>query len=134
MTILNVPVTTNFSAQNLLNIDTINMSGSSILATFSSTQFGAGHISSTVAINNSGSFDRIIINMAAAGTFSAAGWTYLAPVDNSDSIFINGTTGVDTIIGSSGRDNIGTLGGNPAAGLTICLAALIMIRLIPQMG
>ena len=28
MAIMNVPITTDFSAQNLLNIDTINMSGS----------------------------------------------------------------------------------------------------------
>ena len=110
------------------------MSGSSILATFSSSQFGAGKISTTVAINNSGSYDRIIINLAAAGTFSAAGWTYLAPVDNSGSIFINGTTGVDTIIGSSGRDNIGTLGGNLAAGADYLFGGADNDTLVPSSG
>ena len=33
MAILNVPITTDFSAQNLLNIDTINMSGAGLCCT-----------------------------------------------------------------------------------------------------
>lgn len=112
MAILNVPITTDFSAQNLLNIDTINMSGAGVTATFSSAQFGLRKILPNVAINNSGDTNSIIVKMSGVGTFSAAGWSFLAPFDSGDRIFIQGTNGIDTIFGSSGSDVIGTLGGN----------------------
>ncbi len=116
MPILTVPVTTSFTGQNLLNITQINMTGAGISASFAASQFGPGKISTSVIINNVGTNDDIVVSMSTAGTFSAAGWTFLAPVDFNDQITINGSTGVDTIIGSSGRDVIGTSPVNLAAG------------------
>ena len=117
MAVLTVPVTTNFTGQSLLNITQISLTATGVDATFTASQFGAGKISNTVIIDNPTSDGDIFVNLTAAGTFSAAGWTFVTPQSPGDGIFINGSLGSDTITGSSANDAMGSLGGNIAAGV-----------------
>jgi Ca2+-binding RTX toxin-like protein len=78
---------------------------------FSASQFGTG-ISNTVEITSDISQQSIIdVNMTSAGTFSAAGWTFLSwSLANDINIF--GSGGNDTITGSSENDTISGGGGS----------------------
>ena len=84
--------------------------------TFTASQFGAGLISNSLLIfNQSPGFDEITVNLGAATSFSAAGWSLQSGLF--PAVEINGSANDDTIIGSSGNDQIqGGAGGDTLAG------------------
>ena len=87
------------------------------VATFTASQFGAGLISNNVLVVKSpGNASNVItVNLGAATSFSAAGWSIQFQV--LDSIEINGSANDDTIIGSSINDTIqGGAGSDTLAG------------------
>ena len=86
-------------------------------ATFFHSQFANGRsifefsgISDTVTINDqiSGANNTIRVEMDGAGTFSAAGWTFVGTPPN---ILLVGSSGTDTITGTSQSDTIFGAGG-----------------------
>ncbi|MEQ1950591.1 hypothetical protein [Mesorhizobium sp. CN2-181] len=109
MPVLNVDVTTDFSADNLVDIDEIIYGdGASIFATFDSAQFGVGKISDAVEVTGGAGTNFLRVDLSAAGTFSALDWT-LTNWTGFDQVQIFGTVGNDEIHGTDGRDQIGTL-------------------------
>jgi serralysin len=106
-------------------IDQILFATSAIsTATFARNQFGTGDnlISNSVQLTGDEFANNIQVNLAAAGTFSAAGWAFsnwtdgtdiITGTTGTDTITINGTSGDDTLTGSSRNDIIfGGLGGD----------------------
>jgi Ca2+-binding RTX toxin-like protein len=84
--------------------------------TFTASQFGPGLISNSLLIfNQSPGADEITVNLGAATSFSAAGWSLQSGLF--PAVEINGSANDDTIIGSSGNDQIqGGAGGDTLAG------------------
>ncbi|MFO1157330.1 MAG: hypothetical protein U1E60_00685 [Reyranellaceae bacterium] len=80
----------------------VNTSGTST-ATFSSAQFGAGLISSSVAVTGTAFATAIVVNVQSGTTFDMSSWTFSAWTA-SDTITVTGSTGNETIIGSSQND------------------------------
>src|SRR5215470_18937127 len=83
MATLSVQQTTNFSNQNLNNIDTIDFDnlGAGATATFASSQFDNTHISRNVHIDGNLFVNNIVVNATPllsqlGSSFSAAGWTF----------------------------------------------------------
>jgi hypothetical protein len=104
MPVLNVDVTTDFSADDLVDIDEIVYGDAvSISATFDSAQFGAGQISETVELTGGAGNNFLRVDMSAAGTFSALDWT-LTNWTSFDQVLIFGTVGNDEIHGTDGKD------------------------------
>lgn len=115
-----------FNAQVIgQNIAGVQFSGSGALfATFGSDQFGGANISNFLSLfGRLGSDDIIIVEMAAAGTFSAADWSFndWTPGLSDDRVDIAGTAGNDSITGASvatfftgggGRDTLNGGAGN----------------------
>jgi hypothetical protein len=92
------------------NTDSILFNTSAIsLAIFGSNQFGGSSISNNIVITGDGFQNRLQVFLSAAGSFSAAGWTFSSWTSTNnfatplDSIFLNGTSGADTITGSRSR-------------------------------
>ncbi|MFI0846800.1 hypothetical protein [Mesorhizobium sp. IMUNJ 23232] len=109
MPVLNVDVTTDFSADNLVDIDEIVYGDAvSISATFDSAQFGAGKISDSMEVTGGAGNNFLRVDMSAAGTFSALDWT-LTNWTGFDQVQIFGTVGNDEIHGTDGKDQIGAL-------------------------
>ncbi|MDQ6433017.1 hypothetical protein RB623_02990 [Mesorhizobium sp. LHD-90] len=109
MPVLNVDVSTDFSADNLVDIDGIIYGdGVSIAATFDSSQFGGGKISDSVEVTGGAGTNFLRVDMSAAGVFSALDWT-LTNWTGLDQVQIFGTVGNDEIHGTDGRDQIGAL-------------------------
>ena len=113
MATLNVQQTTNFSNQNLNNIDTIDFDnlGAGATATFASSQFDNTHISRNVHIDGNLFVNNIVVNATPiapqlGATLSAAGWSFFLWDNGVDSITIRGTSLVDLLIGSSQSDII----------------------------
>ncbi|MDH2348678.1 VCBS domain-containing protein, partial [Bradyrhizobium sp. SSUT77] len=86
-----------------------NTSGTSSL-TLNAAQIGTGLISSSLAVTGAGGVQNITVNNAS--NFSAAAWTFSNWISSIDNIFINGTAGNDTIVGSSQADTIHGGAGN----------------------
>src|SRR4051794_37500239 len=87
-----------------VNTTSINYATSGgVIATFASFQFAAagGRISDTVAITGDGFANIFRVDLAVAGTFSAAGWTFSNWTAGVDVIQLFGTNSADTITGSS---------------------------------
>jgi Ca2+-binding RTX toxin-like protein len=93
-------------------------------AAFSSSQFGTG-LSNALQVNGSPFPDyylyntqpavsHVVVNMDAPGSFSAAGWTfgYFWSPGDGDEIYINGTSGDDTITAASASTTINGGDGN----------------------
>ena len=80
-----------------------NTSGTSS-GTFNAAQFGAGLISTSLAVTGAGGTQSIVINNVS--NFSAAAWTFATWTNGTDTITLNGTGGTDTITGSSQNDTI----------------------------
>jgi hypothetical protein len=113
MTTLTITATQDFTSQTLTNIDKIVFATSGFArATFDASQFGAGKISNTVQITGDTNQNAITVNMASAGTFSAAGWTFVSFNVAPDILDFFGSSGADTITGSLLGDQI--RGGNGA--------------------
>jgi Ca2+-binding RTX toxin-like protein len=73
-------------------------------ATFASNQFGGSGISNTVSLAANDRPNNIQVNLSATGTFSVAGWSFTGWNNNVDDVFLKGTSGDDTITGSSQND------------------------------
>ena len=86
-----------------------NTSGTSSL-TLNAAQIGTGSISSSLSVNGAAGIENIVVNNAS--NFSAASWTFSNWNSNVDSLFINGTAGNDTLVGSSQADTIHGGAGN----------------------
>ena len=106
MATLIVPVTTNFSASALSNIDIIDFTNvflTSATATFVNTQFNNAAILNTVHIDGSLGTNRIIIN---GGDVNASLWTF-ATWSGTDTITINGNASAQNILhGSTAGDTV----------------------------
>ena len=104
MATLTISTSHDYTGESLIDIDSILYSNAgTATATFASNQYGAGLISNSVAITGNAAVNRIVVNLSAPGTFSAAGWTFSSWTVN-DTITFNGTSGADTITGSSQAD------------------------------
>jgi Ca2+-binding RTX toxin-like protein len=109
MPTLNVDVSTDFSADDLVDIDEIVYGDDiSISATFDSSQFGGGQVSETVTLTGGAGNNFLRVDMSAAGFFSAKDWT-LSNWTGFDQVQIFGTVGNDEIHGTDGKDQIGAL-------------------------
>jgi Ca2+-binding RTX toxin-like protein len=101
--VIGVASTTNFTGQALTDKDGIGFADNAIV-TFTADQFGPGLIADTLAVSGNGYANTIVVNQLAAGTFSAAGWTFTNAPTGSDSVVLNGSSGSDSITGSSHND------------------------------
>jgi len=81
----------------------VNSSGIST-ATFGSAQFGAGKIATALAVTGTSSTQGVIVNLVADGSLDLSGWTFTTWVSGADTITITGSTGSETIAGSSQID------------------------------
>src|SRR5262245_44361678 len=88
-----------------------NTSGTS-MATLSSAQFGSTLISNSLTVTGAAGTQAVVVNIPAAGSFDASGWTFTSWTAGTDTITINGSSGTDTVTGSSQND---TLNGNGGA-------------------
>ncbi|HMP55333.1 MAG TPA: calcium-binding protein, partial [Novosphingobium sp.] len=91
----------------------------SVTATFSSAQFGAGKISTALAVvgtNGNNASQNIVVNVVSGTAFSAAGWTFSLWNNTAgvDTITLNGAAGNETITGSSRADVINAGDGDDA--------------------
>jgi VCBS repeat-containing protein len=92
-------------------IQFLNTSGTST-ATFAAEQFGSGKIELTSSFIGTASSQGVAINLAAAGSFDASGFTFSTWTSGTDSFSLNGSTGTETIVGSSQADSISGAAGN----------------------
>jgi Ca2+-binding RTX toxin-like protein len=99
--------TLDFQSVTVTSIERIAFANSGVFSSvdLAATQFGAG-ISNAVEITGNALQNAIDINMAAAGTFSAAGWTFVNWGVGNDILNFFGSDGADTITGSSQADQI----------------------------
>ena len=88
---------------NIEGVTFVNTSGTST-ATFGSAQFGAGKISATALITGTASTQALAINMATGGALDLSGWTFAGWTSGTDTITLTGSTGSETIVGSSQTD------------------------------
>ena len=92
-------------------IQFLNTSGTST-ATLAAGQFGSGKIELTSSFIGTASSQGVVINLAAAGSFDASGFTFSTWTSGTDSFSLNGSTGTETIGGSSQADSISGAAGN----------------------
>ena len=92
-------------------IQFLNTSGTST-ATFAAGQFGSGKIELTSSFIGTASSQGVAINLAAAGSFDASGFSFTTWTSGTDSFSLNGSTGTETIVGSSQADSIIGAAGN----------------------
>ncbi|WP_095085345.1 calcium-binding protein [Mesorhizobium sophorae] len=112
MSVLNVATTHDYVPDDLANITAINFTGPTYAgAIFSASQFGPGKISDSVAINGNDHGDEIHVRLIAGNSFSAQAWTFSGWNPPSAAINFLGTSGADTVTGSSMVDTFYTRGG-----------------------
>ncbi|MFO1157325.1 MAG: DUF4347 domain-containing protein [Reyranellaceae bacterium] len=102
-TSIDLSAAANDGVNGFLNFEAItfvNTSGTST-ATFNAAQFGAGKISTTVAITGNAFTQGIVITVPVGTTFDLSGWTFNSWTSGTDTITITGSTGSETIVGSS---------------------------------
>jgi Ca2+-binding RTX toxin-like protein len=92
-------------------IQFLNTSGTST-ATLAAGQFGSGKIELTSSFIGTASTQGVVINLAAAGSFDASGFTFSTWTSGTDTFSLNGSTGTETIVGSSQSDSISGAAGN----------------------
>ena len=88
---------------NIEAITFVDTSGT-IIATFGAAQFGAGKISTTSTITGDTRTQGLVINLAPGETLDLSGLVFLGWTDGADTIVINGSTGGETIVGTSQSD------------------------------
>ena len=116
-----IATSTDYSALSLSTTNALTFTAAAT-ATFASTQFsGVGAMSHATRFTGNGGDNDVTVNMAAAGTFSAHGfqfasWTATTDFVSNDLLLINGSTGNDTITGSSVVDEILAGAGNDVLG------------------
>jgi Ca2+-binding RTX toxin-like protein len=95
-----------FQPATLVSIERIEFQGGGAQSvSFTASQFGAG-VSNAVQITGSTQQNTVNVNMTSAGTFSAAGWTFVSWTSDSDILNFVGSAGNDSITGSSRDDQI----------------------------
>ena len=80
-------------------------------ATFDAAQFGAGKISLTSTITGDAGTQGLVINLAPGESLDLSGLSFSAWTSGTDIINIDGSTGGETIVGTSQSDTIFTGGG-----------------------
>jgi Ca2+-binding RTX toxin-like protein len=95
------------NGQNITAITFTNPSNLTF-ATFAPSQFGGSNISNTVALTGSAATNQVAVRLTAGGTFSAAGWTFINWISsvNNEFVFLIGSTGAESLTGSSVDDVI----------------------------
>ena len=89
------------------NITDLTFSGLAFTqVTFNNTQFGGANISLSLHVTGDAFTNFIIVDLPAAGLFTADNWTF-SNWTGSDKLIINGSAGADTITGSDFADTIG---------------------------
>lgn len=83
---------------------------SSATVLFGSDQFQAGRLSTSLAVTGSSGQNLLLVNLSAAGAFSAAGWTF-GTWGAEDHVVISGTGGDDSLTGSVQADGLDGGGG-----------------------
>jgi Ca2+-binding RTX toxin-like protein len=84
------------------SVERIEFAGGASTLFLRSSQFGTG-FSNSLAVVGDTNFNAVYVSMAAAGSFSLAGWT-LSNWASSDVLYVYGSFGGDSITGSAGRD------------------------------
>jgi Ca2+-binding RTX toxin-like protein len=104
MTTLTVAITTNFSADDLNQIDLIDFTNlfGGATATFLAGQFGSFRIRNDVTFSGSVGGNSVIVNN---GSVDASQWAF-ANWSITDTITFNGSTGADVLVGSSQKESI----------------------------
>src|SRR5262249_54091539 len=92
-----------------------NTSGTST-ATFNSAQFGAGKISTSAAITGTGATNALAVNMASGGSLNLSAWTFTNWTSGADTITVTGSTGIESIVGSSQNDILAVAAGGVQSG------------------
>ena len=90
---------------NVEGLTFVNTSGTST-ATFNAAQFGAGKIATTAEITGTASTQAIAVNLAVNGSLDLSGWTFATWTSGTDTISLTGSTGAETIVGSSQIDRL----------------------------
>jgi Ca2+-binding RTX toxin-like protein len=106
MATLIVTATHDYTGDILNNIDEITFNTSGFAqASFFPSQFGGSGISNSVHITGDANQNWVAVYMPAPGTFSAAGWSF-SNWTYADTVSILGSSGADTITGSSSYNSI----------------------------
>ncbi len=107
--------TFDFRLATLTSIEKLQFNGGGVgVAVFGSNQFGATGISDNVTIVGDagvGGLDQFRVRLSSAGSFSAAGWTFVNWDTGNEILSLFGTSGADTITGSSQDDRFAGSGG-----------------------
>ncbi|MBU8874085.1 DUF4347 domain-containing protein [Reyranella sp. MMS21-HV4-11] len=88
---------------NIERVTFANTSGTTT-ATFNASQFGTGRISSTALFTGTTQVQAVAVNLSAGGSFDMSGWTFATWTSGTDIITVTGSTGDETIVGSSQID------------------------------
>jgi|GEM_PF-691010 len=85
---------------NIERVTFVNSSGAAT-ATFNAAQFGAGKISNTALFTGTSQTQAVAVNLSAGGSLDMSGWTFATWTSGTDIITVTGSTGDETIVGSS---------------------------------
>jgi len=85
---------------NIERVTFVNSSGAAT-ATFNAAQFGAGKISNTALFTGTSQVQAVAVNLSAGGSLDMSGWTFATWTSGTDTITVTGSTGDETIVGSS---------------------------------
>ena len=116
---LEVPQNTDFSGAasdgvdgfiNIEGIEFVDTTGT-IVATFAAAQFGLGKISLTSTITGDTRTQVLVINLSPGESLDLSGFSFSNWTSGADTIIINGSTGGETIVGTSQSDIIVSGGG-----------------------
>ncbi|MFO0346614.1 MAG: cadherin domain-containing protein [Labrys sp. (in: a-proteobacteria)] len=91
-----------FSTGTIQSIEGLTFSAAGT-ATFAATQIGTG-LAAALAVTGSAAADAIVVNLAAGGSVNLSGLTFTSWTAGTDTITVNGSTGDETIQGSSVND------------------------------
>jgi Ca2+-binding RTX toxin-like protein len=88
---------------NIERVTFVNSSGAAT-ATFNAAQFGTGRISNTTLFTGTSQVQAISVNLSAGGSLDMSGWTFATWTSGTDIVTVTGSTGDETIVGSSQID------------------------------
>jgi Ca2+-binding RTX toxin-like protein len=104
--------TFDFRLATLMSIEKLQFNGGGAgVAVFGSNQFGGTGISNNVTIIGDDGVDQFRVRLSSAGSFSAADWTFVNWDNGTEILSLFGTSGADTITGSSQDDRFVGSGG-----------------------
>jgi Ca2+-binding RTX toxin-like protein len=88
---------------NIERVTFVNSSGTTT-ATFNAAQFGTGRISNTALFTGTSRVQAVAVNLSAGDSLDMSGWTFATWTSGTDTITVTGSTGDETIVGSSQID------------------------------